>query len=46
MALLGNFYSRVSIGDTFDLYFDGFWLISQNISTSGEVILNNRLVDA
>lgn len=38
--LLGNFYSRISLGDTFDLYFDRFWLISQNVASSDEGILN------
>ncbi|ESP91528.1 MULTISPECIES: hypothetical protein [Pseudoalteromonas] len=38
--LLGNFYSRISIGDTFDLYFDSFWLISQNVISPDEEGLN------
>ena len=29
--LVGNFYSRFGVGDTFDLCFDGFWLIAQNV---------------
>ena len=34
--LVGKFYSRFSAGDTFDLYFDGFWLISQNVAALEE----------
>ncbi|MDK1312783.1 hypothetical protein [Pseudoalteromonas ardens] len=41
--LLGNFYSRVSLGDTFDLYFDQFWLISQRIVAPQEEYLNEQL---
>ena len=41
--LLGNFYSRVSIGDTFDLYFDRFWLISQNVVSSDEETINKLI---
>ena len=43
--LLGNFYSRISLGDTFDLYFDRFWLISQNVVSSDESILNKLVSD-
>jgi len=38
--LLGEFYSRISIGDTFDLCFDRFWLISHNVVSSDENALN------
>ena len=38
--LLGNSYSRISCGDTFDLYFDGFWLITQSVISSDEKVLN------
>lgn len=41
--LVGNYYSRFSAGDTFDLYFDGFWLISQNVVASEENKLNGLL---
>lgn len=43
--LVGNFYSRFSIGDTFDLYFDGFWLIAHNIVSSDEEDLNRILLN-
>jgi hypothetical protein len=43
--LVGNFYSRFSVGDTFDLYFDGFWLVAQNVSTADEIALNNFLLN-
>lgn len=41
---IGNAYTRFSIGDTFDLTFDGFWLIAQKLISSKDeepnVILN------
>ncbi len=37
---LGNFYSRFSVGDTFDLCFDQFWLIAQNVESLDEDRLN------
>ncbi len=43
--LLGNFYSRISIGDTFDLYFHGYWLIAHNVSASEEGVLNELLFE-
>ena len=41
--LVGNFYSRFSVGDTFDIYFDQFWLIAQNVVTPDEKHLNDML---
>ena len=41
--LVGNYYSRFSAGDTFDLYFDRFWLIAQNVISSDEKQLNDLL---
>lgn len=41
--LVDNFYSRISVGDTFDLFFDDFWLISHNIATEDEKGLNDLL---
>lgn len=41
--LLGNFYSRMSLGDTFDLYFDNFWHISQNVVSPDEVTINKNI---
>ncbi|WP_444903084.1 hypothetical protein ACJJIU_03900 [Microbulbifer sp. CnH-101-E] len=41
--LLGNFYSRVSLGDTFDLYFGRFWLISHNVVCPDEGALNEMI---
>lgn len=41
--LLGNYYSRISIGDTFDLCFDNFWLISQNVLSPDEDSINQDL---
>jgi hypothetical protein len=43
--LVGNFYSRFSIGDTFDLFFDSFWLIAQNVVSADEESLNNLLLN-
>ncbi len=43
--LLGNFYSRISVGDTFDLFFDRFWLISQDVVSTDESTLNKLLTD-
>jgi hypothetical protein len=43
--LLGNFYSRVSLGDTFDLYFDHFCLIAQGVIAPQEAFLNNQLAN-
>ena len=42
--LLGSFYSRICVGDTFDLYFDGFWLISQNVVSKDEKYLNEKII--
>ena len=41
--LVGNFYSRFSAGDKFDLYFDQFWLIAQNVVAPDEKQLNDTL---
>jgi hypothetical protein len=41
--LVGNFYSRFSVGDNFGLCFDQFWLIAQNVISSDEEQLNERL---
>ncbi|GAB5407887.1 MAG: hypothetical protein BalsKO_02520 [Balneolaceae bacterium] len=38
--LTNNFYSRFSIGDTIDFYFDGFMLIAQDIQSDYEKDLN------
>ena len=43
--LVGNFYSRFGAGDTFDLYFDGFWLISHNVIASEENKLRSVLLN-
>jgi hypothetical protein len=44
--LAGNFYSRFSMGDTWDLYFDGFWLIAQEIIATEEKELNEYLLES
>ncbi|MFD2232130.1 hypothetical protein [Alkalimarinus sediminis] len=41
--LLGNFYSIFRVGDTFDLYFDGFWLIAHNVVSADEDEINRQL---
>jgi len=43
--LIGNFYSRFSVGDTFDFYFDDYWLIAQDVTSSDERALNNFLLN-
>lgn len=43
--LVGNFYSRFSIGDTFDLFFDSFWLIAHNVISPDEKNLNSFLLN-
>jgi len=42
--LIGNFYSRFSMGYTIDLYFDSFWLIAHNVTSSDERELNDFLL--
>jgi hypothetical protein len=41
--LLGNFYSVFRVGDAFDLYFNGFWLIAHNVVSSDEDEINKQL---
>lgn len=41
--LHGNFYSMFRVGDAFDLYFDGFWLIANNVISPDEDELNKQL---
>ncbi len=43
--LLGNFYSLFRVGEAFDLYFDGFWLIANNVVSADEDNLNERLLN-
>ena len=43
--LVGNFYSRFSIGDTFDLFFDSFWLIAHNVISADAESLNNLILN-
>ena len=43
--LVGNFYSRFSIGDTYDLSFDNFWLISNGLNSPDENSLNSYLFE-
>jgi hypothetical protein len=43
--LVENFYSRFSIGDTFDLFFDDFWLIAHNVVSADEEDLNRFLLN-
>ena len=41
--LVGNFYSRFSVGDTWKLCFDDFWLIGHNVVSVDEGRLNDYL---
>lgn len=38
--LLGNFISRFSVGDTWDLSIGDYWLVAQNIISNDENFLN------
>lgn len=42
--LINNYYSRISIGDTYNLFFDDFWLIAINVATDDEKDLNDFLL--
>ena len=42
--LKGNFYSRFSVGDSWGLYFDGFWLLAHDVTSSYEKNLNEYLI--
>lgn len=44
--LLGNFISRFSVGDTWDLSIGNYWLIAQDISSSDEAFLNGVFKDS
>ena len=41
--LVGEFISRFSVGDTWDLSISGYWLIAQEINSKDEVSLNDWL---
>ncbi len=41
---LGNFFSRFSVGDTFDFYFGQFWLIAQNVESKNEEGLSQEIL--
>lgn len=43
--LLGNFYSLFRVGSAYDLYFDDFWLIANNVISADEDDLNKRLLN-
>ena len=43
--LVGNFYSRFSVGDTFDFFFDSYWLIAHNVVSVDEECLNSLLLN-
>lgn len=38
--LIGSFISRFSVGDTWDLYIDGYWLVAQEVISGDEDYLN------
>jgi hypothetical protein len=42
--LKGNFISRFSIGDTWELYFGDCWLSAHNLISSNESLLNDWLL--
>lgn len=41
--LLGSFISRFSVGDTWDLYINGYWLVAQDVLSEDENFLNKLL---
>lgn len=41
--LIGNAYTRFSVGDTFELYFDQFRLIAQSVTSADEKRLDELL---
>ncbi|HHF2878608.1 TPA: hypothetical protein ACPJZX_004423 [Vibrio diabolicus] len=43
--LLGNFYSVFRVGYAFDLYFNGFWLIANNVTSPDEIALNKQVLN-
>jgi len=42
--LLGNFYSIFRVGSAFDLFFDDFWIISNNVVSPDEDDLNTQIL--
>lgn len=38
--LVGSFISRFSVGDTWDLYIDGYWLVAQEVISEDEDYIN------
>lgn len=45
LKLLGKFISRFSIGDTFNLYFNDFWLVSQQVIFYDEDLFNKLIFE-
>ncbi|HII4333288.1 hypothetical protein NI379_06930 [Vibrio parahaemolyticus] len=43
--LLGNFYSVFRVGYAFDLYFNSFWLIANNVTSPDEIVLNKQVLN-
>jgi hypothetical protein len=43
--LIGNFCQRFSIGNTYELYFDPFWLLAHDLICPDEQNLNVLIVD-
>lgn len=41
--LIGSFISRFSVGDTWDLYVDSYWLVAQEVVSKDEDFLNEFL---
>jgi hypothetical protein len=45
-AMVGSFYSRFSVGDSFEFYFSDFVLSSQDVLSAEEEIVNSTFVDS
>lgn len=43
--LVGEFISRFSVGDTWDLYFNDFWLLAQEVIPEDETLMSQFLED-
>ena len=41
--LVGEFISRFSVGDTWNLYFDDFWLLAQEVIPEDETLVSQFL---
>ena len=45
-AMVGNYYSRFTVGDGFDLYFPDFVLSSREVTSTDEQTINSSFVES